>query len=279
MPYPPLSMLQVLQRRAPQQHLRIHRCSDPKLWYAHLVGQLWPWDGGIWPGDGYAVREPAGYSNLIRFTDATPEPIQTTTMPEATSTTILAEVIGLTIRSQHSSRDNHIELESIRPPGELIKISGIQGKLIAAMGPSLGKTVEVTLKPVDLHPQAASTQTSRDESHHHHRSALRPVAQALHVAAAAVLPPAPDRAQPRQAAPHHPPRRPLPHRPTPCAMTTPLPPAVRQLLEALADPTSSLLRPVHAHKDAESRAKAARRITTRAAELLREHTTKEAMHG
>lgn len=59
---------------------------------------------------------------------------------------------------------------------------------------------------------------------------------------------------------------------------TALPPAVRQLLEALADPTSSLLRPVHAHKDAESRAKATRRITTRAAELLREHT-KEATHG
>lgn len=159
MPYPPLTMLQVLQQRAPQQHLRIHHCSDPQLWYARLVGQLWPWAGGIWPDDGYAVREPAGYSNVIRFTDATPEPIETTTMTDAptTPTTILAEVTGLTIRSPHSSLDNHIDLAPLNPAGELIRISGIPGQLIATLGPNLGKKVEISITPVAPRPVPAST--------------------------------------------------------------------------------------------------------------------------
>lgn len=46
---------------------------------------------------------------------------------------------------------------------------------------------------------------------------------------------------------------------------------VRKFLEALSDMNGSTLRPAHAHKDAESRAKAARRIATRAAALLRGH--------
>ena len=50
--------------------------------------------------------------------------------------------------------------------------------------------------------------------------------------------------------------------------TTTLPPEVYQLLVLLTDCNSSLMRPVHAHKDSGSRAIAARRISQRAAEVL-----------
>lgn len=49
--------------------LRILRCPDRMMWYRDLVGQLVPLIG-IWPESGYASREPAGYSNVVRFEDA-----------------------------------------------------------------------------------------------------------------------------------------------------------------------------------------------------------------
>ena len=52
--------------------IRVTRCSDPLMWYANLVGKLVPWTGRVWPGDGYACREPAGYLNVVRFIDGTP---------------------------------------------------------------------------------------------------------------------------------------------------------------------------------------------------------------
>lgn len=60
--------------------------------------------------------------------------------------------------------------------------------------------------------------------------------------------------------------------------STTLPPDVYRLLLLLTDVNSSLLRPVHAHRNAESRALAARRISDRANQVLRD-TTKEPRHG
>lgn len=48
--------------------LRITKCTDPAMWYAALVGELVPYCGE-WP-DGYKSREPAGYSNIVKFEDA-----------------------------------------------------------------------------------------------------------------------------------------------------------------------------------------------------------------
>ncbi|WP_170941722.1 hypothetical protein [Cellvibrio mixtus] len=48
--------------------LFIHKCSDPQLWYADLVGhevELLREDS-----DGYWSREPAGYTNIVRREDA-----------------------------------------------------------------------------------------------------------------------------------------------------------------------------------------------------------------
>lgn len=53
-------------------HLRellITGCTDPMMWYADKVGQRVPLLG-IWPESGYRSREPAGYSNVVRFADA-----------------------------------------------------------------------------------------------------------------------------------------------------------------------------------------------------------------
>lgn len=48
--------------------LFIHKCSDPQMWYATLVGKyvefLWEDSEGFWS------REPAGYTNVIKRTDA-----------------------------------------------------------------------------------------------------------------------------------------------------------------------------------------------------------------
>jgi hypothetical protein len=51
-----------------KKSLRITACSDSSLWYRDLVGQSVPYCGR-WP-EGYASREPAGFSNVVRFEDA-----------------------------------------------------------------------------------------------------------------------------------------------------------------------------------------------------------------
>lgn len=63
--------------------LHIHRCSDPHMWYAGLVGQTVPYLG-TW-SDGYKSREPAGCINIVRFEDAnlTPEFPTESSQPEA----------------------------------------------------------------------------------------------------------------------------------------------------------------------------------------------------
>lgn len=52
----------------PACQLLIHRCSDPQLWYADLVGQQVPLvtedESGYWS------REPTGYLNIVRREDA-----------------------------------------------------------------------------------------------------------------------------------------------------------------------------------------------------------------
>lgn len=51
--------------------LRIQRCSDPMMWYRNMVGQFAPYIG--WDAiDGYKSREPTGYINFIRPSDAEP---------------------------------------------------------------------------------------------------------------------------------------------------------------------------------------------------------------
>lgn len=48
--------------------LLITGCSDPHMWYAHLVGQRVPLLR-IEP-DCYISREPAGYTNIVKHCDA-----------------------------------------------------------------------------------------------------------------------------------------------------------------------------------------------------------------
>lgn len=55
--------------------LRIKKCNDPLMWYAGKVGELVPYCGQ-WP-EGYASREPAGFLNIVRFTDAEIEEVPT----------------------------------------------------------------------------------------------------------------------------------------------------------------------------------------------------------
>lgn len=50
--------------------LLIVACSDPMLWYAGMVGQEVPYLG-TWPLEGcHKSREPAGFTNIVRMTDA-----------------------------------------------------------------------------------------------------------------------------------------------------------------------------------------------------------------
>ena len=51
--------------------LHITRCSDPALWYAHLVGRHVP-HLGFCIDSGYKSKEPAGYTNFVRLGDAEP---------------------------------------------------------------------------------------------------------------------------------------------------------------------------------------------------------------
>lgn len=53
---------------AVKKSLRITACSDSSLWYRDLVGQVVPFLR-TWP-EGYASREPGGYTNFVRFEDA-----------------------------------------------------------------------------------------------------------------------------------------------------------------------------------------------------------------
>ena len=55
-----------------EQQILITGCSDPHLWYAALVGQRVPYLGQ-WP-EGFKSREPAGYINVVRFSDGRLEP-------------------------------------------------------------------------------------------------------------------------------------------------------------------------------------------------------------
>lgn len=49
--------------------LKINQCPDPLMWYHGFVGQTVPYLG-VWPGEGYKSREPAGYKNIVKFDDA-----------------------------------------------------------------------------------------------------------------------------------------------------------------------------------------------------------------
>lgn len=48
--------------------LLITGCTDPLMWYANLVGQKVPFVKKF--NDCYLSREPAGYSNIVKFSDA-----------------------------------------------------------------------------------------------------------------------------------------------------------------------------------------------------------------
>jgi hypothetical protein len=50
------------------QMLRITGCKDPMMWYAGMVGELVAYCGQ-WR-EAYKSLEPAGYLNLVEFTDA-----------------------------------------------------------------------------------------------------------------------------------------------------------------------------------------------------------------
>lgn len=52
--------------------LLIHKCSDPMMWYRGMVGQRVPYLGE-WRDtpDVFKSREPAGYVNIVKKTDAT----------------------------------------------------------------------------------------------------------------------------------------------------------------------------------------------------------------
>ena len=47
--------------------VKINRCSDSMFWYSSYIGSIVPLlrDGG----DYFMVREPAGYSNIVKKTD------------------------------------------------------------------------------------------------------------------------------------------------------------------------------------------------------------------
>lgn len=54
---------------APKKVLLVKKVSRGGLWYADKVGEHVPFLG-IWPGEGYKSREPAGYINIVYFPDA-----------------------------------------------------------------------------------------------------------------------------------------------------------------------------------------------------------------
>lgn len=51
--------------------LLITKCNDSLMWYSKLVGQTVPYEGE-WSDapDVYKSREPAGYINIVKKTDA-----------------------------------------------------------------------------------------------------------------------------------------------------------------------------------------------------------------
>lgn len=50
--------------------LKIVSCTDPMLWYFHMIGEEVPYLGE-WKVEGaYKSREPAGYVNMVYFKDA-----------------------------------------------------------------------------------------------------------------------------------------------------------------------------------------------------------------
>lgn len=44
----------------------IQSCKDPLMWYADKIGQSFSYIA-IWPESGWAVRDPVGFSNVVRF--------------------------------------------------------------------------------------------------------------------------------------------------------------------------------------------------------------------
>lgn len=56
--------------------LRLISCRDPSMWYAPLVGEIVPLVRNL-PGEGYLSREPAGYTNIVRFEDAEEVEVET----------------------------------------------------------------------------------------------------------------------------------------------------------------------------------------------------------
>ena len=55
-------------------HLKIVRCSDSQMWYSDKIGQYVPFLGYI--ESDYKSREPAGYVNIVRRSDAVLEEIK-----------------------------------------------------------------------------------------------------------------------------------------------------------------------------------------------------------
>lgn len=49
--------------------LKITGCSDASYWYSGMIGETVPYQGML-GDDGYRSREPAGYTNVVRFEDA-----------------------------------------------------------------------------------------------------------------------------------------------------------------------------------------------------------------
>jgi hypothetical protein len=50
------------------QALKITQCSDPMMWYRDLVGKIVPLHRCH--TDCFMSREPAGYANIVKLTDA-----------------------------------------------------------------------------------------------------------------------------------------------------------------------------------------------------------------
>lgn len=50
--------------------IKINSCSDPMFWYRKYVGTLVPFVRDLSLEGFYLCREPDGYSNIVRITDA-----------------------------------------------------------------------------------------------------------------------------------------------------------------------------------------------------------------
>lgn len=60
--------MNLVQAAAPGRELLITRCSDWRMWYADMIGQRVPLLRI--EADCYLSREPAGWTNIVKTTDA-----------------------------------------------------------------------------------------------------------------------------------------------------------------------------------------------------------------